>query len=133
MHEKDVIHRDIKPENILISYDGQGNEVLKISDFGWSIHAPTTKRTTMCGTPDYVCPELLENKPHDSKVDIWSLGVLAFELNSGYAPFEASNNRERYAKIKQAKPKYPEHFSDELIDLISKVFKKNPSERLTLN
>ncbi len=86
----------------------------------------------MCGTPDYVCPELLENKPHDSRVDIWSLGVLAFELNAGFAPFDASNNRERYAKIKQAKVVFPEHFSWGLRDLITKIFKRNPNDRPTL-
>ena len=55
LHSKDVIHRDIKPENLL-----NCNEVIKIADFGWSIHAPSNRRETICGTLDYLAPEMVE-------------------------------------------------------------------------
>lgn len=83
VHKCNVFHRDIKPENILICSGDQ----LKISDFGWSVRALTTQRRTMCGTMDYLCPEIIENKFYDWSVDIWALGVLTFELATGSAPF----------------------------------------------
>jgi len=75
-HSKHVIHRDIKPENLLI---GQKNDI-KIADFGWSVHAPGSRRTTMCGTLDYLPPEMIEGREHDDTADVWSLGVLAYEV-----------------------------------------------------
>jgi len=68
-HSKNVIHRDIKPENILVSDDG----TLKIADFGWSVHA-TGRRRTMCGTLDYLPPEMVQQKHHDEKVSIYTGG-----------------------------------------------------------
>ncbi|ETW04364.1 AUR protein kinase, variant [Aphanomyces invadans] len=64
MHSKHVIHRDIKPENLLIGFHGE----LKLADFGWSVHSPTSRRNTLCGTLDYLPPEMVENKPHDEMV-----------------------------------------------------------------
>ena len=78
-HEKHVIHRDIKPENLLLDLKGD----LKIADFGWSVHAPNSRRTTLCGTLDYLPPEMIEGKKHDQMVDVWSLGVLMYEFLVG--------------------------------------------------
>jgi serine/threonine protein kinase len=89
-HSKHVIHRDIKPENLLLGYKGD----IKIADFGWSVHAPTSRRTTLCGTLDYLPPEMIENKDHDHTVDIWSLGVLTYEFICGHPPFEAEGHSE---------------------------------------
>ncbi len=89
-HRKHVIHRDIKPENLLLGYKGD----VKISDFGWSVHAPSSRRTTLCGTLDYLPPEMIENKDHDHTVDIWSLGVLTYEFLCGHPPFEAEGHSE---------------------------------------
>lgn len=84
LHSKHVIHRDIKPENILIGINGE----LKIGDFGWSVHAPGLRRKTLCGTLDYLPPEMVERKDHNEKVDHWALGVLAYEFLVGKPPFE---------------------------------------------
>lgn len=89
-HSKNVIHRDIKPENLLLGYRGD----IKISDFGWSVHAPTGRRTTLCGTLDYLPPEMVESKEHDHNVDIWALGVLTYEFLVGSPPFEAESHHE---------------------------------------
>lgn len=83
LHKHDVIHRDIKPENLLL---GNANQ-LKIADFGWSVHEPVSNRTTLCGTMDYLSPEMVKGEPHTKTVDVWSLGVLMFELLTGSAPF----------------------------------------------
>lgn len=102
LHSKHVIHRDIKPENLLLGINGD----LKIGDFGWSVHAPSNRRKTLCGTLDYLPPEMVnvincrrgtpsspccsqvEKKEHTEKVDHWALGVLTFEFLVGKPPFE---------------------------------------------
>ena len=73
-----IIHRDIKPENVVLDK----NMVAKLTDFGWSNYMPGdySKRTTVCGTPIYLAPEIINNRGHDEKVDIWCIGVLMFEL-----------------------------------------------------
>ncbi len=80
LHRKHVIHRDIKPENILMGVHGE----IKISDFGWSVHAPNNRRATLCGTLDYLPPEMIRSGSKDNwyteKVDLWSLGVLTYEF-----------------------------------------------------
>ena len=79
MHSKNTIHRDLKPENLLV----YSEDCVKLSDFGWSVHTPSNRRKTFCGTPDYLCPEMIEGKAHDHRVDLWTLGVLTFELTTG--------------------------------------------------
>lgn len=69
-HQNHVIHRDIKPENLLLTINGD----VKLADFGWSVHAPSLKRQTMCGTMDYLPPEMIEGRVYSSYVDQWCLG-----------------------------------------------------------
>ncbi|VDL77275.1 unnamed protein product [Nippostrongylus brasiliensis] len=95
-HQKKVIHRDIKPENLLIGDNGE----LKIADFGWSVHAPTAKRMTMCGTMDYLPPEMVLGEDHREHVDIWSLGVLCYEFLVGTPPFEHDDSASTYSAIR---------------------------------
>eukprot|EP00607_Mallomonas_marina_P002946 CAMPEP_0182431676 /NCGR_PEP_ID=MMETSP1167-20130531/50917_1 /TAXON_ID=2988 /ORGANISM="Mallomonas Sp, Strain CCMP3275" /LENGTH=472 /DNA_ID=CAMNT_0024618279 /DNA_START=7 /DNA_END=1422 /DNA_ORIENTATION=- len=85
MHLRHVIHRDIKPENILIDEDGR----LRVADFGWAVHAPTpyAVRYTLCGTAEYLAPEMLDGSGHSHEVDLWALGVLMYELLVGRTPF----------------------------------------------
>jgi hypothetical protein len=84
LHSKHIIHRDIKPENLLLGINGE----LKIGDFGWSVHAPSNRRRTLCGTLDYLPPEMVEKREHNEKVDYWALGVLTYEFLVGNPPFE---------------------------------------------
>jgi len=127
-HSKKVIHRDIKPENLLLGVYGE----LKIADFGWSVHAPSSRRTTICGTLDYLPPEMIEDRPHDEKVDLWSLGVLCYELLVGKPPFETPTHDGTYQKILKCEYKFPSNLLSESCDLISKLLKKNPNDRLSL-
>ncbi|XP_004484680.1 aurora kinase A [Dasypus novemcinctus] len=127
-HSKKVIHRDIKPENLLLGSAGE----LKIADFGWSVHAPSSRRTTLCGTLDYLPPEMIEGRMHDEKVDLWSLGVLCYEFLVGKPPFEANTYQETYNRISRVEFTFPDFVTEGARDLISRLLKHNPSQRPTL-
>lgn len=115
-HKKHVIHRDIKPENLLI---GQRNDI-KIADFGWSVHAPTSRRTTLCGTLDYLPPEMVECREHDETADVWSLGVLLYEFLVGNPPFEAAGTRATYRRISNVDLRFPNIVTNGARDLIAR-------------
>lgn len=120
LHRKNVIHRDIKPENILVGLHSE----IKISDFGWSVHAPGRRRNTYCGTLDYLPPEMLSSggmdNSYDEKVDLWSLGVLMYEFLVGEAPFEDDFVRTT-RRIAKADMTIPSFVSPDARDLIQKV------------
>ncbi|MCJ1319947.1 spindle assembly checkpoint kinase [Xylographa vitiligo] len=120
LHKKHVMHRDIKPENILVGIHGE----IKISDFGWSVHAPNNRRNTMCGTLDYLPPEMLKPGTQDNfytqAVDLWSLGVLTYEFLVGEAPFEDTQIQTQ-RKIARCDMTVPAFVSPEARDLIKKV------------
>ena len=129
-HSKHVIHRDIKPENLLLGINGE----LKIADFGWSVHAPNSRRKTLCGTLDYLPPEMVEGSLHDDKVDIWSLGVLCYEFLYGQPPFEAAGHSETYKRILKVDLQFPSSpaVTSGAHDLIRKLLVKSPTDRLAL-
>lgn len=127
-HSKHVIHRDIKPENLLIDIRGR----IKIGDFGWAVHAPANRRQTLCGTLDYLPPEMVENHPHDHSVDIWALGVLCYEFLTGRPPFESNSQKETYRKICSLEMRFPSYVSEDARDLIRKLLVKDPKKRLSL-
>jgi serine/threonine protein kinase len=127
-HSRHVIHRDIKPENLLLDMRGE----LKIADFGWSVHAPKDRRETLCGTLDYLPPEMVAAKPHDNKVDVWSLGVLMYEFLVGSPPFEAATAKETYMRIAKVDIKWPEHVTEPARDLITKLLQKDSESRMKL-
>ncbi|KAI5465765.1 kinase-like domain-containing protein [Mariannaea sp. PMI_226] len=132
LHRKHVIHRDIKPENILVGIHGE----LKISDFGWSVHAPGNRRKTMCGTPDYLPPEMIKPSNsenwYSSKVDLWSLGVLTYEFLVGEAPFEDEPIATQ-RRIIRADMTIPSWVSPEATDLIKKLLVLDPEKRIPLD
>ncbi|KAG8415610.1 spindle assembly checkpoint kinase [Metarhizium acridum] len=131
LHRKHIIHRDIKPENILVGIYGE----VKISDFGWSVHSPRSRRKTYCGTLDYLPPEMvIPNSPensYDEKVDLWALGVLAYEFLVGEAPFEDTPAM-TCRRIARAEMKVPSFVSAEATSLIKGLLVVDPDKRLTL-
>ncbi|KAJ6458124.1 other/AUR protein kinase [Mycena vitilis] len=129
LHGKHVIHRDIKPENLLLGINGE----LKIGDFGWSVHAPGLRRMTLCGTLDYLPPEMVEGKEHNEKVDYWALGVLTYEFMIGAPPFEDRGSvNNTYRRIAKVDLKFPATISADAKDLISKLLQHDPQKRLPL-
>ncbi|KAG1668156.1 hypothetical protein FOA52_005148 [Chlamydomonas sp. UWO 241] len=106
-HARRVWHRDLKPENLLLAANGD----LKLSDFGWAVHAPNSRRRTLCGTVDYLAPEMVEGREHDGGVDVWGLGILAFELLTGRTPFNKggdSSAADTCARIARCDVRFPE-------------------------
>ncbi|BES88736.1 Serine threonine-protein kinase [Nesidiocoris tenuis] len=127
-HARGVIHRDIKPENILVDFSGK----IKIADFGWSVYAPNSRRSTVCGTLDYLPPEMVKNQKHDFTVDIWSSGVLCYELICGKPPFETATYEDTYYNITHAIYAFPLYVSDSACSLIRRLLVLQPSNRLPL-
>jgi aurora kinase len=128
-HGKCVIHRDIKPENLLLDHEGR----LKIADFGWSVQS-SNKRKTMCGTLDYLAPEMVENRDHDYAVDNWTLGILCYEFLYGNPPFEAESQKDTFKRILKIDLSFPltPNVSEEAKNLISQLLVKDPSKRLSI-
>ena len=96
---------NIKPENVLLA---EGN-VAKLTDFGWSNYMQDDeKRTTVCGTPIYLAPEIIDETGHDEKVDVWCIGILLFELSTGNIPFLGNNIETLKSNIRNMNISWPE-------------------------
>lgn len=101
LHAKNIAHRDLKPENLLLKSMKDDHE-LKVADFGFAAHTANNSLATQCGTPNYVAPEILENRQYGCAVDMWSVGVLTFVLLGGYPPFHDDNEAKLFERIKCA-------------------------------
>lgn len=107
LHSKNIVYRDLKPENILMNEDGY----LKLCDFSFAKNLENSSKTyTLCGTPEYIAPEVLLNKGHGLSVDLWGLGVLVFEILTGSDPFTDEDTYNIYKKIMKGKIKFPKNF-----------------------
>lgn len=124
-----IIHRDIKPENLLIAEDGS----LKLTDFGWSNYLDYFQtRSTFCGTPLYLAPEVIRQTGHDKSVDLWCIGALTFELLTGKCPFSGYSDNAVFENILRNKIDWPKDIGLEAKNLISKILKTDPKERISL-
>ena len=124
-----IIHRDIKPENILLDE----NSKAYLTDFGWSNYIRNNRsRSTICGTPLYLPPEMVTESGHNEKADIWCIGVLLFELMTGKVPFDGNDYTTVKYNIMKLNISWPSDIDPEVKDLISKILKKNPNDRLSI-
>ena len=130
LHLHSIAHRDLKPENLLINE----NNILKLCDFGWSVKLNNDKRTTFCGTVEYMAPEIIKKQKYDETIDIWSLGVLLYELVHSYSPFcsEDSDILKIGDNIIQKSLSFKEGLSNEYKDLIKKILIKDSSRRIKI-
>eukprot|EP00918_Siedleckia_nematoides_P033129 GHVU01071946.1.p1 GENE.GHVU01071946.1~~GHVU01071946.1.p1 ORF type:complete len:368 (+),score=52.38 GHVU01071946.1:106-1209(+) len=129
LHERDIMYRDLKPENILLDSKGYA----KLVDFGFAKEFDPEGRTwTVCGTTEYMAPEVVLNKPHDTAVDMWALGILIYEMLVGEPPFNCTNTLKAYNLIVQGFQmwKFPPKLVRQDRDLIKKLCRVNPQERL---
>ncbi|XP_034941256.1 cAMP-dependent protein kinase catalytic subunit PRKX [Chelonus insularis] len=125
LHSKHIVYRDLKPENLLLDHEGH----LKITDFGFS--KKLSDRTwTLCGTPEYLAPEIIQSKGHNKAVDWWALGVLIYEMLVGYPPFFDDNPFGIYEKILGGKIDWPKYVDPIGKDLIKKLLIADRTKRL---
>jgi serine/threonine protein kinase len=126
MHGKNIAHRDLKPENILITKDGY----CKLTDFGFAKVIPPGERTfTLCGTPEYLCPEILLNKGHSCSVDWYTLGILIYEMIVGNPPFVDDEPMRIYQKILAGDVSYPKSIDKHAKALIKNLIVADLSKR----
>ncbi|CAF1324610.1 unnamed protein product [Adineta ricciae] len=125
LHHFDVLYRDLKPENILIADNGY----LKVTDFGFAKHVPG-RTYTLCGTPDYLPPEIIKHKGYGKSVDWWTFAVLCYEMAAGQPPFSGKDHIQLYEAIVNQRYTCPSSFSNELADLIKKILVIDVTTRL---
>ncbi|KAH8376028.1 hypothetical protein KR093_005600 [Drosophila rubida] len=123
MHEQGVVHRDLKPENLLY-YSPDDDSKIMISDFGLSKMEDSGIMATACGTPGYVAPEVLAQKPYGKAVDVWSIGVISYILLCGYPPFYDENDANLFAQILKGEFEFDSPYWDEISES-AKHFIKN--------
>lgn len=134
MHSHRVIHRDLKLGNLFINNKME----LKLGDFGLAtkLDFDGEKKRTICGTPNYIAPEVIEGKTgHSYEVDYWSLGVIIYTLLVGKPPFETSNVKKTYSRIRTNAYSFPDHIqiSEKAKTLVKRILVKDPSKRLNLD
>mmetsp|Transcript_9580 Transcript_9580/g.11597 ORF Transcript_9580/g.11597 Transcript_9580/m.11597 type:complete len:772 (+) Transcript_9580:51-2366(+) len=135
IHSLGVAYRDLKPENLLMDSEGY----LKVIDFGFAKHIPFNKNGrpqaksfTLCGTPEYLSPELVLSKGHDKSADYWALGCLIYELLVGHTPFQHDNQQEIFKRIIQSTRylHFPKQVDSGAVDIVTKLLSANPAYRL---
>ena len=131
LHEQGYMHRDLKLENIMLDENGY----IKLIDFGLAENIGKD-RQTMCGTAEYMAPEMVLEKGHEFPIDWWAVGILIYEMLIGISPFFNKNRNKLFEKIVTMTPIFPDRkrynlpYSDELVDLITKLLDKKPASRL---
>eukprot|EP01127_Copromyxa_protea_P018226 TRINITY_DN5684_c0_g1_i1.p1 TRINITY_DN5684_c0_g1~~TRINITY_DN5684_c0_g1_i1.p1 ORF type:complete len:309 (+),score=57.53 TRINITY_DN5684_c0_g1_i1:19-945(+) len=127
LHRNGIVYRDLKPENILVDRDGH----IKLIDFGFATRLSDGERTyTICGTPDYMAPEILLKEGYDFSVDCWAFGVLAYELMVGCSPFLGLDTVEKYKNIVDVNYTIPGNIPASVSSLISSILVKEQQDRL---
>ncbi|VVT57108.1 uncharacterized protein SAPINGB_P005538 [Magnusiomyces paraingens] len=125
LHSHNIIYRDLKPENILLDKNGH----IKITDFGFAKEVADVT-WTLCGTPDYIAPEVVTTKAYNKSVDWWSLGILIYEMLTGYTPFYDHTPMKTYEKILVGRVEYPSFLNPDAVDLLQRLITKDLTRRL---
>ena len=129
LHENDLIHRDIKPENILMFE----NNIVKLCDFGWCVKLNGKQRGTFCGTTEYMSPELVNRSGYGKEIDVWSLGVLLYEMIHGYSPFRPNkinfDEKDVMENIINHNINFEKNISEECKNLIYGLLEPNINKR----
>ncbi|XP_058447625.1 cAMP-dependent protein kinase catalytic subunit alpha-like [Malaya genurostris] len=126
LHFMNLVYRDLKPENILIDTRGY----VKITDFGFC-KLIRDRTWTLCGTPEYLAPEIIQSKGYGKSVDWWSFGILLYEMVAGYAPFYSHTGDQMalFEKICKGRVRFPSNFSSDLRNLVQNILQTDLSKR----
>ncbi|KAI8913617.1 kinase-like domain-containing protein [Gorgonomyces haynaldii] len=106
LHSQNIIHRDIKPENLLLDMNGN----IKLADLGYAKKMTSGTTTTFCGTPSYLAPEILKQRPYSFGVDWWAFGIIVFQLHSGTSPFQEKHTSDTFARILSGNVRWPVNY-----------------------
>jgi len=130
LHGENIIYRDLNPENVLLDEAGY----VKLVDFGYAkrinLDDMTAKTWTLCGSPEYLAPEIIQSRGHSKEVDWWALGILMHEMLAGYPPYYDPNQFQIYQKILAGKREYPMHFEQQAKELIGKLLTVDRTRRI---
>jgi len=127
LHGLGVAYRDLKPENLLLDAAGH----VKLADFGFAKELGSERTFTLCGTPEYLAPEIIQSRGHDRGVDWWATGILVFEMLAGYPPFfDDAGPLAIYAKVLAGRIRFPGHFAPEARDLVRRLLSADRTQRL---
>lgn len=136
LNEKHLIHRDLKPQNLLLS-NNEMAPLLKIGDFGFARYLkPQGLADTLCGSPLYMAPEIIQNQKYDAKADLWSVGAILYQLVIGKPPFDGNSQLQLFQNIlASSELRFPQGALEELhpdcVDLCRSLLRQNPVERLS--
>lgn len=129
LHEQGIVYRDLKPENIMLDVDGH----VKLADFGLAKEGVTSELNgtyTMCGTPEYLPPEILNRAGHGTAVDWWNLGMVIYEMLTGRPPWYTQDRQELFNRLRGADLAFPQGLSPEAMNLIEGLLMRDPAKRL---
>ena len=132
LHKRHIIYRDLKPENVLIDADGH----VKLGDFGLAkthIKHPCEGALSMCGTPEYMAPEVLLQTGHGFCVDYWGIGMLVYEMMTGLPPWYTTDRAKLFRRLKSAPLEIPSYFSEQCTSCVSGLLERSPRRRLGYN
>lgn len=136
LHSRNIMHRDLSMSNLLLTTSERGGMQVKIADFGLATqlnHNSQNKHTTLCGTPNYISPEVASRSSHGLPTDIWGLGCLLYTLLVGHPPFDTNGIKSTLTQVVMGNYTIPDHISAEACDLIHRMLCKDPSKRIRLD
>lgn len=136
LHSRNIMHRDLSMSNLLLTTSPSGGMQVKIADFGLATQLnqnSQNKHTTLCGTPNYISPEVASRSSHGLPTDIWGLGCLLYTLLVGHPPFDTNGVKSTLTQVVMGNYTIPDHISAEARDLIQRMLCKDPSKRIQLN